>query len=196
MANVTGQAQATERPRGDQEANMNITSSMSQGGAFRAASKNRLDIRSNRQDVPPSSKQSSRARSRGEQSVQRRTGKARDTADPAAATRPKKDTSAIHYDKIRYPGYKELIYRKKNQEHLPAEQSRIQKLLGLGGPLDMHGSQEKPLKENRSGHIEFDADFECGNIDQVRQRSPVEYDLWMRNDTNGSSNLQWFYFRM
>ena len=27
-------------------------------------------------------------------------------------------------------------------------------------------------------------------------RSAVEYDIWMRNDTNGSSNLQWFYFRM
>jgi hypothetical protein len=24
----------------------------------------------------------------------------------------------------------------------------------------------------------------------------VEYDLWIRNDTNGGSNLQWFYFRM
>lgn len=59
----------------------------------------------------------------------------------------------------------------------------------------MHGNQLQQ-RENKSGHIEFDADFECGNIDQVRQRSPVEYDLWMRNDTNGSSNLQWFYFRM
>jgi cytosolic carboxypeptidase protein 4 len=27
-------------------------------------------------------------------------------------------------------------------------------------------------------------------------RTPTEFDLWMRNDTNGSSNLQWFYFRM
>lgn len=24
----------------------------------------------------------------------------------------------------------------------------------------------------------------------------VEYDIWIRNDTNGSSNLQWFYFKM
>lgn len=44
--------------------------------------------------------------------------------------------------------------------------------------------------------VNFDGDFECGNIDQVRKRSPIEYDIWIRNDTNGSSNLQWFYFRM
>ena len=42
----------------------------------------------------------------------------------------------------------------------------------------------------------FDSAFECGNIDQVRQRSPKEFDIWMRNDTNGNSNLQWFYFRI
>jgi len=24
----------------------------------------------------------------------------------------------------------------------------------------------------------------------------VEYDVWMRNDTNGSANLQWFFFRI
>jgi len=38
--------------------------------------------------------------------------------------------------------------------------------------------------------------FECGNIDQVRQRSEKEFDCWMRNDTNGTGNLQWFYFRI
>ena len=52
-----------------------------------------------------------------------------------------------------------------------------------------------PMK-NDTGSVMFDAEFECGNIDQVRQRSIVEYDLWIRNDTNGSSNLQWFYFKM
>lgn len=41
----------------------------------------------------------------------------------------------------------------------------------------------------QADHILFDAEFECGNIDQVRQRSIVEYDMWIRNDTNGSGNL-------
>lgn len=47
-----------------------------------------------------------------------------------------------------------------------------------------------------SSGVRFDSEFECGNIDQVRSRSLVEYDIWIRNDTNAASNLQWFYFRM
>ena len=89
-----------------------------------------------------------------------------------------------------------MVYRKKNQELLPNEPTKVQKIIGYGGPLDMGGNQDKAPPENKTGQLLFDTDFECGNIDQVRQRSPVEYDLWMRNDTNGSSNLQWFYFRM
>lgn len=47
------------------------------------------------------------------------------------------------YDKIRYPGYKELVYRKKNQEILPSEPNKIIKMIGYGGPLDMGGNQDK-----------------------------------------------------
>ena len=42
----------------------------------------------------------------------------------------------------------------------------------------------------------FDGNFECANIDQVRKRDNKTYDVWMRNDTNGSQELQWFMFRM
>jgi Cytosolic carboxypeptidase N-terminal domain len=45
-------------------------------------------------------------------------------------------------------------------------------------------------------NVLFDADFECGNIDQVRKRRDCEFDIWIRNDTNGTNNLQWFMFRM
>ena len=51
-------------------------------------------------------------------------------------------------------------------------------------------------KTNTGTDIIFDCDFECGNIDQVRQKTAKTYDIWMRNDTNGNGNLQWFYFRM
>lgn len=44
--------------------------------------------------------------------------------------------------------------------------------------------------------LTFDGDFESANLDQVRQRSPSTFDLWMRNDSNGTGSLQWFYFRM
>ena len=100
------------------------------------------------------------------------------------------------YDKIRYPGYRELVYKKADQEVLPLEPREIQKMLGLGGPPEMGGSQDRVPRGNKSKTVLFDCEFECGNIDQVRQRSPGEFDLWMRNDTNGNGNLQWFYFRM
>jgi hypothetical protein len=45
----------------------------------------------------------------------------------------------MEFDKVRWPGYKELIYRKKNQEHLPGEAKAVNKMLGLGGPMDMGG---------------------------------------------------------
>ena len=41
-------------------------------------------------------------------------------------------------------------------------------MLGLGGPFDMGGQQKAYLPENKSGFVMFDAEFECGNIDQVR----------------------------
>ena len=44
--------------------------------------------------------------------------------------------------------------------------------------------------------VHFDASFECGNIDQIRMREPRSYDCFMRNDTNGCGELQWFMFRM
>jgi hypothetical protein len=44
--------------------------------------------------------------------------------------------------------------------------------------------------------VRFDADFECGNIDQIRKRSGNEYHLFIRNDTNAANNPQWFAFRM
>ena len=51
----------------------------------------------------------------------------------------------------------------------------------------------KPAKQSKSSltpnQLTFDSEFECGNIDSVRMRSPVEYDLFMRNDSNGNSNL-------
>jgi hypothetical protein len=45
-------------------------------------------------------------------------------------------------------------------------------------------------------NVIFDASFECANLDQARQRSGRVYDLFMRNDTNGQGEMQWFYFRM
>lgn len=42
----------------------------------------------------------------------------------------------------------------------------------------------------------FDADFESGNLESVRRRKKGEYDVFIRNDSNSSKALNWFYFRM
>ena len=42
----------------------------------------------------------------------------------------------------------------------------------------------------------FDADFEGGNIECVRRRKKGEYDVFIRNDSNSTRALNWFYFRM
>ncbi len=47
----------------------------------------------------------------------------------------------------------------------------------------------------RGGEIlEFDSDFECGNLDMVAMLSAHEYDLYMRVDANTRGHHQWFYF--
>jgi len=32
--------------------------------------------------------------------------------------------------------------------------------------------------------LSFDSNFECGNLDRVVMTSPIEYDLYMRPDSN------------
>ena len=49
---------------------------------------------------------------------------------------------------------------------------------------------------NLTDSVIFDADFECANVDQIRRRSMNVYYVFIRNDSNGALNLQWFYFRM
>lgn len=138
----------------------------------------------------------------------------------------------LSYEKIRWPAYKELVYRRKNQTYLPSNPSQIKKMLGLtkasnqasGKEADKRGtSSSRSRAFDKIGHssqtdlkasmsqlpttsrgdtvilndiVTFDADFECANCDQVRRRGPTTFDVFIRNDTNGSGNLQWFYFRM
>lgn len=40
----------------------------------------------------------------------------------------------------------------------------------------------------------FDSLFESGNLDMVYQQNALEYDLYMRVDTNTKGVQQWFYF--
>ena len=40
----------------------------------------------------------------------------------------------------------------------------------------------------------FDSNFESGNLDMVIKKKDLEYDIYMRVDTNTKGHHQWFYF--
>jgi hypothetical protein len=44
--------------------------------------------------------------------------------------------------------------------------------------------------------MEFEADFESANLEIVVRKKFLEYELYMKPDTNTSSNFQWFYFKV
>ena len=68
---------------------------------------------------------------------------------------------------------------------------------GLPSTITNAQGQVVPLNTNATKSVlTFDADFESANLDQVRVRPNHTFDCFMRNDTNGNGNLQWFYFRM
>lgn len=49
-------------------------------------------------------------------------------------------------------------------------------------------------KVDVSVDLTFDASFESANLDLVLKPAPLEYDLFMRVDTNTKGHHQWFYF--
>ena len=44
--------------------------------------------------------------------------------------------------------------------------------------------------------LEFDQNFECGNLDSVYLRSDYEYDCLLKVDTNTRGNTYWFMFKV
>lgn len=50
--------------------------------------------------------------------------------------------------------------------------------------------QEKELEQE----LIFDSAFESANLDMVIKTKPMNYDLYMRVDTNTRGHHQWFYF--
>jgi hypothetical protein len=45
-----------------------------------------------------------------------------------------------------------------------------------------------------TGSVEFDSNFESGNLLYVIERDPAEYDLILSNDINSKGHTQWFFF--
>lgn len=44
--------------------------------------------------------------------------------------------------------------------------------------------------------MKFDSNFECGNLETVREKEPNVYDIIIRNDSNSAGHVHWFYFRV
>ena len=53
-----------------------------------------------------------------------------------------------------------------------------------------------PKKIREDEVLEFDQNFECGNLDSVYLRSDYEYDCLLKVDTNTRGNTYWFMFKV
>ena len=51
-----------------------------------------------------------------------------------------------------------------------------------------------PKIDSEETELVFDSNFESGNLDMIIKKKDLEYDLYMRVDTNTRGHHQWFYF--
>ena len=49
---------------------------------------------------------------------------------------------------------------------------------------------------NQSKILQFDSNFESGNLDSVYLVNEKEYNLLCKSDTNTKGNTYWFYFKV
>ena len=61
-------------------------------------------------------------------------------------------------------------------------------------PINTSKRQPRVMKPLVNDDLEFNSDFEEGNLDLVLRQKNGEYDLFMRTDSNTRGHHQWFYF--
>lgn len=72
----------------------------------------------------------------------------------------------------------------------------------VASKLSVNYSNKEPLRSfigmdpklDMTDELQFDSFFESGNLDMVTKVKELEYDLYMRIDTNSTGHQQWFYF--
>ncbi|CAD8097392.1 unnamed protein product [Paramecium primaurelia] len=74
-------------------------------------------------------------------------------------------------------------YKMKNSKNYKVKQSQNQQLF-VG------------MNPNFEYDIKFNSQFESGNLDLAIQKSELEYDLYMRVDTNTKGHTLWYYFEV
>jgi hypothetical protein len=52
------------------------------------------------------------------------------------------------------------------------------------------------MNPNFGGTVNFNSDFESGNLDMAIEVDVNEYDLFMRVDTNTRGHFSWYYFKI
>lgn len=124
----------------------------------------------------------------------------------------------ITYEKVRWPLYREVCLKRRNILCLPQQSKHLRKMVGLRDQNIVHISKSQPprsaqqtvvpvssaanVSQNQKLVLEgknveiggtelvkFDGSFECANVEQVRQRELKVFDVWIRNDTNGTNAL-------
>ena len=98
----------------------------------------------------------------------------------------------LNYDRIKWPTFPTLVLNKKLNPYLPHAPSEIHKMFGLVRRFNTPTPENEPDEPR----VAFDTDFECANAEMIYQKKKNEFHVFMRSDTNGQSNLQWFAFRM
>ena len=64
----------------------------------------------------------------------------------------------------------------------------------LSSHLDTYCDESLYAKSNQNEFLQFDSNFECGNLQRVFAKSKMEYELYVNSDTNTRNRCQWFYF--
>ncbi|CAI2366514.1 unnamed protein product [Moneuplotes crassus] len=87
-----------------------------------------------------------------------------------------------------------LIYAGKDPYNLKMIQSipEVKKVKCSNMKLNLKSNDQETVEHK----LEFDANFECGNLHSAIKMTDTEYHLFIYPDTNTSGHTQWFYFKV
>ena len=98
-----------------------------------------------------------------------------------------------------------MIKKLDSDKSIKSKGEKSQKDLNLGLGKQKTDKKEKKFNFGKDEYLRlqaernqvvFDADFEGANLECVRRRKRGEYDIFIRCDSNGSRQFNWFYFKM
>jgi hypothetical protein len=92
----------------------------------------------------------------------------------------------------------DLIKREnsKSSSLIASKQSSSETKLRPGTAIKPFKTVNADIEDDKTLLLKFDSFFEGGNLQTVFEREPLVYDIYIRNDSNGQGNIQWFYFRV